>query len=87
MYGVTVPPSDSDYVHTSAFLQQFRLIHPCRTRRSRRDEGGRQYQALDHFILRLPLRQKQVDRRLMIVTVPGGTPSHLHMQWCSRRLI
>ena len=75
---VTVPPSDSDYVNRSASLQQFRLIHTRRSRRSRCHEGGHQYQALIRFILRtywpagvrLRLTQKQVDRRLRIVTVP-----------------
>ena len=43
---VMVQPSDLDYVNRSASLQQFQLIHPCRARRSRSDQGGHQYQAL-----------------------------------------
>jgi len=47
VFTVTVPPSDSDYVNRSASLQQFRLIHTRRARRSCSDEGGHQYQVLD----------------------------------------
>jgi len=64
---VTVPPSDSDYVNRSASLQQFLLIHPCRARRSRSDEGGHQCQAVGGIWCAEFLEEYGVSKKWVII--------------------